>query len=57
AKTEEPIESMITSNDDDVVVLPGLDLNTEENDKKRKRTTSEVNRNCRREFISLSIND
>ncbi|CAM4740247.1 unnamed protein product [Rotaria magnacalcarata] len=41
AKTEEPIESMITSNDDDVVVLPGLDLNTEENDKKRKRTTSE----------------
>jgi hypothetical protein len=34
---------MITSGDD--VALPGLDLNTEEeNEKKRKRTPSQVNK-------------
>ena len=37
---EEQIESLITSGDD--VILPGLDLNTEENEKKRKRSLSQV---------------
>ncbi|CAF4085158.1 unnamed protein product [Rotaria sp. Silwood2] len=43
---EEQIESMITSNDD--VILPGLDLNTEENEKKRKRSTSEEDSSSQR---------
>jgi len=40
---EEQIEPMITTSSDDVI-LPGLDLNTEDNEKKRKRTPSQVNR-------------
>lgn len=41
-QNEEQTETMVTNNDD--AVLPGLDLNTEETEKKRKRSTSEVNR-------------
>jgi len=40
---EEQIEPMITTNTDDII-LPGLDLNTEDNEKKRKRTPSQVRR-------------
>lgn len=40
---EEQIEPMITSNTEDVN-LPGLDLHIEDNEKKRKRTPSPVNR-------------
>jgi hypothetical protein len=36
-------EPMITTNSDEVI-LPGLDLNTDDNEKKRKRTPSQVKR-------------
>ncbi|CAF0968873.1 unnamed protein product, partial [Rotaria sordida] len=58
---EEQIESMITSNDD--VILPGLDLNIEENEKKRKRSLSQEDSSSQRkkstqeETIEKSPND
>jgi hypothetical protein len=40
---EEQTEPMITTGgDSDDVVLPGLDMNTEDTEKKRKRTSSQV---------------
>ncbi len=43
---EEQIEAMIaTIGDSDDVILPGLDLVTEDSEKKRKRTPSEVKKN------------
>jgi acyl-CoA synthetase (AMP-forming)/AMP-acid ligase II len=46
---EEETEAMITSGDG--VILPGLDINTEDNDKKRKRTPSQVNEIFKRRFF------
>jgi hypothetical protein len=54
---EEQIEPIIASINDEDVPLPGLDLNTEDNEKKRKRTPSQVNRifeidNC---FLMMNV--
>lgn len=53
---EESVEPMITTTggeSGDDVVLPGLDLNTEDNEKKRKRTPSQVKRPSFAEFKCL----
>lgn len=41
---QKQVEPMIATNSEDIQ-LPGLDLNTEDNEKKRKRTPSPVRRN------------
>ncbi len=47
-------EEPIISNSDDVI-LPGLDLNTEENEKKRKRTPSQVNEHHKKNQFSGDV--
>lgn len=47
SKKEETTEPMITqsdTNENEEMAIPGLDLTTEDNEKKRKRTTSQVRR-------------
>ncbi len=49
-------EPMISNSGDDVI-LPGLDLNTEENEKKRKRTPSQVNKHHKKNQFFRNVRD